>query len=388
MAAPGPARRTLGLTASLLWRAGAAGAAPAAGVDGAARAAGRACCDAAASPGAWGRCAAAWRSFGSSGIRGTSRTSASGGWGFAARGRSTVCWPPQQRRGPAAAPPPRPAGPRLPPQGARCFSAEASGAAAPAGSGGSSSSGGGGSPISFASMLIGVAAFLGIVAVAQHKAQERVDDMMRRSQQVVGKAAVGGPFSLVDQDGKPFTHRDLLGKWSVLYFGFTHCPDICPDELEKLAEAMDLVERNQKELVLPVFITVDPQRDSPAKVKAYVKEFHPRLVGLTGSEEAVKAVSKAYRVYFHKTTDDADDYLVDHSIITYLIDPNGEFVTFYGKNFDAKGLAASIGQHIEDWRKGAAGGGGSGGGGGGGGAGSGSGAKSGPAGSQEGRAQR
>lgn len=283
----------------------------------------------------------------------------------------------------------RSAAPRLqwrppgPASGARCFSEggtaqqqAAAGAPGPAGRGGKS-------PISFNSMILGVAAFLGIVAVAQHKAQERVDDMMRRSQKVVGKAAVGGPFALVDQDGKPFTHLDLLGKWSVLYFGFTFCPDICPDELEKLAEAMDIVERDYKEQVLPVFISIDPQRDTPQKVKEYVREFHPRLIGLTGSEEAVKSVSKAYRVYFHKTSDDPDDYLVDHSIITYLVDPDGEFVTFYGKNFDAAGLAKSIGGHIEARREGAAAA--AGGGGGSGGAG---GPAKGQAGSQEGRAQR
>ncbi|KAI8469657.1 MAG: cytochrome c oxidase assembly factor [Monoraphidium minutum] len=224
-------------------------------------------------------------------------------------------------------------------------------------------------------MLLGVAAFLGVVAVAQHKAQERVDGMMKRSQQVVGKAAVGGPFSLTDQDGKPFTHHNLRGQWSVLYFGFTHCPDICPDELEKLAEAVDMLQADHGVTLQPVFISIDPQRDTTKKVKEYVREFHPRLVGLTGSEEAVKSVSKSYRVYFHKTSDDPDDYLVDHSIITYLIDPNGEFVTFYGKNFTAAELAASIAAHTREFAAGGEGGGGGG-------------AAQGQAGSQEGRAQR
>jgi protein SCO1/2 len=200
-------------------------------------------------------------------------------------------------------------------------------------------------------MLLGLAAFLGIVAVAQQKAQDKVQGMMQRSQQVVGKAAVGGPFSLIDTENKPFTHENLLGKFNILYFGFTHCPDICPDELEKLAEAVDLIEQQSKVQVQPVFISIDPARDTPKKVKAYVKEFHPRLIGLTGSEEAVKAASKAYRVYFHKTGEDAQDYLVDHSIIMYLIDPAGEFVTFYGKNFTAQQLADSISQHISNWEQ-------------------------------------
>lgn len=101
--------------------------------------------------------------------------------------------------------------------------------------------------------------------------------------------------------------------------------------------------------ILPVFISIDPSRDPPARVKDYVEEFHPRMIGLTGDFESVKRVSKSYRVYFNKTSDSADDYLVDHSIIMYLIDPAGEFVTFYGKNFDAHQLAASMAGHIETW---------------------------------------
>jgi hypothetical protein len=160
----------------------------------------------------------------------------------------------------------------------RLFSAEVGGSSGGGGPAASTSttatSGGGGggggsgrkSPITFNSMLLAAAAFLGVVAVAQHKAQERVEGMMQKSQKVVGKAAVGGPFSLVDQDGKPFTHQNLVGKWTVLYFGFCHCPDICPDELEKLAEAIDLIEARVGEQIQPVFVTIDPQRDTAAKV--------------------------------------------------------------------------------------------------------------------------
>eukprot|EP00877_Chromochloris_zofingiensis_P010364 jgi/Chrzof1/5581/Cz16g08020.t1 len=200
-------------------------------------------------------------------------------------------------------------------------------------------------------MFLTLAAFLGIVAVAQNHSQQKVQNMMKQSQAVVGKAAVGGPFSLIDQDGKPFTHANLLGNFNVLYFGFTHCPDICPDELEKLAAAVDLIEKQTGKKVQPIFISIDPARDTAKKVKAYVGEFHPRLIGLTGSEEAVKSMSKAYRVYFHKTGDDPNDYLVDHSIIMYLVDPEGEFVTFYGKNFSAQQLADSIGEHMSSWGK-------------------------------------
>jgi protein SCO1/2 len=216
-------------------------------------------------------------------------------------------------------------------------------------------------------MVAGLAVFLGIVAFAQGTADKRVGDMMKKSQQVAGKAAVGGPFKLIDTRGKPFTNANLLGEFALLYFGFTHCPDICPDELEKVAEAVDEVERTTGAQVVPVFISVDPKRDTPQRVATYVREFHPRMIGLTGSEQAVTDAAKAYRVYFSRTDGgggsgsggattspsssvaENDDYLVDHSIITYLIDPKGEFVTFYGKNFDAKQLADSIGGHVMAW---------------------------------------
>ena len=185
---------------------------------------------------------------------------------------------------------------------------------------------------------------------------------------VVGQATIGGPFSLIESTTKkPFSDKNLLGKFSLLYFGFTHCPDICPDELEKLASAVDIASKKTgiQQGILPVFITVDPERDGPHQVSAYVKEFHPRMVGLTGTTDAVKEAAKAYRVYYTKATlgevtgaeggggaGAADeDYLIDHSIITYLVDPEGSFVTFYGKNYSDAEMGASLAGHVEKWRK-------------------------------------
>ncbi|EIE27272.1 SCO1-SenC-domain-containing protein [Coccomyxa subellipsoidea C-169] len=165
---------------------------------------------------------------------------------------------------------------------------------------------------------------------------------IRGKQESAGVAAIGGHFDLLDQDGKKFTHENLIGNYSLLYFGFTNCPDICPDELEKLATAIDAVEKQTGQKVLPVFITVDPERDSVPKVREYVKQFHPRLIGLTGPQDKVKAAAKAYRVYYTKTNDDPKDYLVDHSIIMYLLDPKGQFVSFYGKNHTVPELADKI----------------------------------------------
>ena len=160
-----------------------------------------------------------------------------------------------------------------------------------------------------------------------------------------GKASIGGAFGnmkLANENGRAWRTDELEGKFALLYFGFTMCPDICPDELEKMAECVDLVEKSGKSVV-PVFVSIDPERDTVKRVKEYVKEFHPKLLGVTGSVEACKAAAKQYRVYYHKTGDeDGDDYLVDHSIIMYLVDPAGEFVTFYGKNYEAAPMAEAI----------------------------------------------
>ena len=138
----------------------------------------------------------------------------------------------------------------------------------------------------------------------------------------VGKPKVGGPFKLLDQNGNAFTSEtDMKGKYALVYFGFSHCPDICPEELDKMAGMIDLVESSHPGAMLPVFITCDPARDSPAVLKSYLKEFHDGLIGLTGSWEQIKDVCKKYRVYFStpEGVKPGMDYLVDHSIYFYLM---------------------------------------------------------------------
>jgi len=190
----------------------------------------------------------------------------------------------------------------------------------------------------------------GLYAWYQYTKEEKLIRATDQKTVSVGKAKVGGPFSLVNQDGKPFSDKDLLGEFALLYFGFCTCPDICPDELEKLAAAIDAAEKKTGFQVQPVFITVDPDRDTIKRIKSYVKEFHPRLIGLTGSKEQVDAAAKAYRVFYMKT-DDTEDYLIDHSIIMYLVDPNGDFVTFFGKNFTEEQLGEKLGSIVADYAK-------------------------------------
>ncbi len=145
-----------------------------------------------------------------------------------------------------------------------------------------------------------------------------------------GKALIGGPFTLVDHTGKTVTEKDFLGQYTLVYFGFTNCPDICPAALQTITAALDALGPKAARIT-PLFITVDPERDTPARLAEYVASFHPRLVGLTGAVAQVKAAAKAYRVYFEKaaTGQEPSDYSVDHSSMTYLMDPRGVYVAHF-----------------------------------------------------------
>eukprot|EP00216_Chloropicon_sp_CCMP2111_P000568 CAMPEP_0198236806 /NCGR_PEP_ID=MMETSP1446-20131203/2693_1 /TAXON_ID=1461542 ORGANISM="Unidentified sp, Strain CCMP2111" /NCGR_SAMPLE_ID=MMETSP1446 /ASSEMBLY_ACC=CAM_ASM_001112 /LENGTH=202 /DNA_ID=CAMNT_0043918745 /DNA_START=222 /DNA_END=830 /DNA_ORIENTATION=- len=193
----------------------------------------------------------------------------------------------------------------------------------------------------------------GIVAYYNYLRQEKMKAVKELPS--VGKAALGGPFALVGPNGKEFKSEDLNGEFCLLYFGFTFCPDICPAELEKIAEAVDLTEKASGRKIQPVFVTIDPERDSTSQVNEYCSEFHPRMIGLTGSKHQIEKVTKSYRVYFTKATDgeadDDDDYLIDHSIITYLLDPEGNFVKFFGKNSTANDMSMDISKFIREWKK-------------------------------------
>jgi len=154
---------------------------------------------------------------------------------------------------------------------------------------------------------------------------------------------------LIDHTGKPAKSEDFYGSWILLYFGFTHCPDICPDEIEKMAEVTDYLGEKAAHLgsVQPLFISVDPQRDGVKEVAEYVKEFHPRLIGLTGTHEMVKQCCKAFRVYYSNgPADDDNDYIVDHTIIIYLLNPDGEFVDYYGQTKDKMMISNSVMMHM------------------------------------------
>ncbi|KAJ3798385.1 SCO1/SenC-domain-containing protein [Lentinula aff. detonsa] len=181
-----------------------------------------------------------------------------------------------------------------------------------------------------------------------------------RTSKSYGRPHVGGPFSLVNCTAPPssseqrFTHEDLLGKWSLVYFGFTNCPDICPAELDKVTAVVNELRQSNPNLpLLPVFISVDPARDTPSTIRTYLSDFHPSFVGLVGDHQQTKSVCKAYRVYF-STPPDADpkgDYLVDHSIFVYLMDPEGRFVEAFGQAADKDEMVEKISQFVVEWSR-------------------------------------
>jgi len=162
-----------------------------------------------------------------------------------------------------------------------------------------------------------------------------------------GQALIGGPFELVGKDGKTVTDKDFRGRYMLVFFGFTHCPDICPAELQVMSAALDDL-GDKADQVVPVFITVDPERDTPELVTAYVENFGPNFVGLTGSPEAVDKAAKAYRVTYEKFQEEGagDNYSVDHSALVYLMGPDGKFVTHFPYGTSPEKMADTLRRYL------------------------------------------
>ena len=159
-------------------------------------------------------------------------------------------------------------------------------------------------------------------------------------------AIPGGGFSLIDHKGEPSSEASFPGKHLVLVFGYTYCPDVCPTTLASLATALDLLEEREAALQ-PLFVTIDPDRDTPEVLADYVAAFHPRLVGLTGSPEQIRKVAQDYRVYYAKVGSDDEDYLVDHSAYIYLIGPDGQTLTYLKHDESPEVLAAKLGGFLD-----------------------------------------
>jgi protein SCO1 len=164
-------------------------------------------------------------------------------------------------------------------------------------------------------------------------------------------AAIGGPLNLVDQDGRRVSDAAFAGRYRMVYFGYSFCPDICPVDLQHLMQGFAAFERAHPEeaaKVQPIFVTIDPERDTPATLKPYVAAFHPRLIGLTGTPAEIKAVAKAYGVYYAKAeVAGASDYLMDHSRQAYLFGPDGKPIALLPQDENGAAVAAELAKWVK-----------------------------------------
>jgi protein SCO1/2 len=182
-------------------------------------------------------------------------------------------------------------------------------------------------------ILAGLAALLIVIAIAV---------VPRFLEMAPGGPTIGGPFSLIDQRGKTVTENNFRGKLMLIYFGYTYCPDVCPTTLSNMAQAYDLLTPAEQAQVVPIFITVDPERDTVDQMAQYVEAFSPAFVGLTGSPDQIAPVLKEYRVYARKVENKDANYTVDHSSILYLMGKNGKYATHFTGELPPKDLAEGI----------------------------------------------
>jgi protein SCO1/2 len=160
-----------------------------------------------------------------------------------------------------------------------------------------------------------------------------------------GQADVGGPFQLTDQHGRHVTDKDFRGRYMLIYFGYSFCPDVCPTTLAVMAQALDkLGERSRR--IVPIFITIDPERDTSKVLDDYMKAFGPQFIGLTGNAAEIKDVEKKFRVYAAKKPLPGGNYGMDHSSVIYLMGPDGKMISFYDEAVSPDDLAKDLKQKV------------------------------------------
>lgn len=194
--------------------------------------------------------------------------------------------------------------------------------------------------IAVVSGLVAICALIGGIWYATMPVDTSGDKyaQCRTTQVAGGTEQIGGPFTLVNAQGETVTDQDVITKPSLLYFGYTFCPDVCPLDTARNAEAVDVL-REQGHDVTPVFITVDPERDTPEVVGDFAANLHEDMIGLTGSDEQVRAASQAYRTYYRRQPGDDEYYLVDHSTFSYLVMPEDGFVEFFRRDLSPEAVA-------------------------------------------------
>ena len=190
-------------------------------------------------------------------------------------------------------------------------------------------------------LIAGAAAFL-LVREDPPDENRRADAARLMNELMSGKAQVGGPFTLTDQFGSPRSLRDFKGKLVLLYFGYAFCPDVCPTDLAAMAQAIRVL-GSQGDKLQPIFITLDPERDTQELLRNYVAAFHPRFVALRGTEDEVRRVATAYKVYFEKVTPPGSSaYLIDHMAFVFLLDREGKYLAFFPPGTSAERMAVMI----------------------------------------------
>ncbi|WP_324261281.1 SCO family protein [Altererythrobacter sp. H2] len=192
--------------------------------------------------------------------------------------------------------------------------------------------------------ILALSALLPLAACAQGPAQPPL------AEAPLAGARIGGDFTLTGEDGQPVSWTDFNGKWRVVYFGFAYCPDICPTDLQRSSQGLALYARDQPQLaaqIQPIFITIDPERDTPEVVAEFTDAFSKDLIGLTGTPEQIAAAAKAFGVYFAKgEVNEQGAYMMDHSNVTYLFDPQGEPVSMLPTDQGAEAVAAELAKWV------------------------------------------
>jgi cytochrome oxidase Cu insertion factor (SCO1/SenC/PrrC family) len=195
----------------------------------------------------------------------------------------------------------------------------------------------------FAVFAIGLAVLIAGLAVEFYYLAPRLG--LSSASLSPGAIAIGGPFTLTDQNGVVRHPADFRGKLMLIYFGYTYCPDVCPTELQTMTQALDALGSKAAE-VQPLFITVDPERDTEAEMKSYAENFHPSLLALTGTPEQVAEAAKSYKVFYEKAKQPDGTYLMDHSSIVYLMDRDGKYLAHFGGSTTAEQMAAAIAKKL------------------------------------------
>ena len=186
-------------------------------------------------------------------------------------------------------------------------------------------------------------ALLSLLGASSQPLAQRSDRSAAELMDVVmwSREPIGGPFALIDQNGARRTDADFRGKFMLVYFGFTYCPDVCPTDLQQIGLAVDRLGPDG-DAVQPIFITVDPERDTSEHLKDYVAMFHSRFIGLTGDAAAIHEAARAYRAYYAKVALPKSDYTVDHSAFIYLIGRKGEYIGFFPPGTSAELLVGTL----------------------------------------------